>query len=119
SVTDRGRIGEALRVRFGDGLEYWNAGVPAYATEQEFRYYRDHLGDVGADHVVLTFHLNDYETTPILFEVDGEFVSVHSKIGHSYPSAWLLRNSYIYRWAWSWLVHRAAPGRARELEQDR
>ena len=118
SVTDRHKIVDALHAALGESFEYWNAGVPAFATEQELLYYRDVLGGVHADHVLLTFHLNDYETTPILFEVDGELVSVHSKIGGTYPNAWLLRNSYLYRYAWTWRVSRTSVERARALEEE-
>lgn len=117
SVTDRAKIIDALGARLGGACEYWNAGIPGYATEQELGYYRDHLGTIAADHVVLTFHLNDFETTPILFEVEGELVSVHSRIGETYPNAWLLRNSYLYRFGWTWVVSRTGSERARALEE--
>jgi hypothetical protein len=117
SVTDRHKIIDALRARLGEGFEYWNGGVPAYATEQEVAYYRDYLGGIDADHVVLTFHLNDYETTPIVFEVDGELVSVHSRIGSTTPSPWLMRNSYLYRFAWTFLVARTGASRKVALEE--
>jgi hypothetical protein len=101
SVTDRHKLIDALREVWGEGYEYWNAGVTGYATEQEFRYYRDHLGSIAADHVLLTFHLNDYETTPIVFESGGEVVKVHAKIGDSYPDPWLMRHSFLYRFGWA------------------
>jgi hypothetical protein len=118
SVTERQKIVDALRARLGEDWEYWNAGVPAYATEQELGYYRDYLGGIDADHVVLTFHLNDYETTPIVFEVDGELVSVHSRVGTRTPSPWLMRNSYLYRFVWTFLVARTGASRKVALEAD-
>jgi hypothetical protein len=118
SVTDRHKLIDALRARLGEDYEYWNAGVPAFASEQELLYYRDHLAGIAADHVLLTFHLNDFETTPILFEVGGELVSVHSRIGARHPNAWLLTHSYLYRYGWSWLVSRTGPERARSLEDE-
>jgi hypothetical protein len=118
SVTDRHKIVDALAERLGQDFEYWNAGIPGYATEQEFLYYRDYLGAVQAEHVILTFHLNDFETTPITFEVEGELVSVHSRIGHTSPNVWLLANSYIYRFGWSWMVSRTGVERAQGLEQE-
>src|SRR6185503_7741553 len=118
SVTDRGKLVTALAELLGDGYEYWNAGVVGYTTTQELAYYRDYLGSIPADHVILTFHLNDYETTPVVFEMDGEYVSVHSRIGHSYPNPWLLKNSYIYRFAWSWVVSRTGAERDASIEAE-
>jgi len=107
------------RARLGDeAYEYWNGGVTGYNTQQELAYYRDYLGDVAADHVVLTFHLNDYETTPIVFEVDGDMVAVHSKVGGRYPSPWLMAHSYVYRFVWTTLVRSTSAGREAELERD-
>jgi len=119
SVTDRHKLIDALRERLGEAdYEYWNAGIPGYATEQEFLYYRDYLGSIQADHVILTFHLNDYETTPIVFEVGDELVAVHSKLGNSYPSPWLLRNSYLYRFGWVQLSRLTAATRKQSLEDE-
>jgi hypothetical protein len=122
SVTDRGKLitalSEEIGEELGDGFEYWNAGVVGYSTQQELGYYRDHLASIAADHVILTFHLNDYETTPVVFELDGEYVSVHSRIGRRHPNAWLLEHSFLYRFGWSWLASRQ--GRALEdgIEAD-
>ncbi|MSR61986.1 MAG: SGNH/GDSL hydrolase family protein [Planctomycetes bacterium] len=119
SVTDRGKLQAALRARLGeDAYEYWNGGVTGYNTQQEFAYYRDHLADVAADHVVLTFHLNDYETTPIVFKVDDDLVAVHSKVGGRYPSPWWMAHCYTYRLVWTMLVRSTSAGRAEELEQE-
>ena len=106
SVTDRGKLVTALSERLGDGYEYWNGGVVGYTTTQELAYYRDYLAGIRADHVILTFHLNDYEVTPVVFEMDGEYVQVHSRIGNTYPNPWLLKNSYLYRFGWSWMASR-------------
>lgn len=116
SVTDRHKLIDALAERLGDGFEYWNAGIPGYATEQELLYYRDHLADLGADHVILTFHLNDYETTPIVFEVGDSLVAVHSKVGNSYPNPWLLRNSYVYRYVWAMASRLTSSTRSDDME---
>lgn len=118
SVTDRHKIIDALHERLGDGYEYWNAGVVGYTTQQELAYYRDYLGGILADHVILTFHLNDYDVTPVVFEVGDEIVAVHSRVGHSTPNPWLLRHSYVYRFGWSWAVRRSAAERARSIEAD-
>lgn len=116
SVTDRHKLVDALRARFGEDIEYWNAGVPGYATEQELLYYRDYLGGLAADHVVLTFHLNDYETTPVVFEVEGELVAVHSQVGSFTPSPWLLTHSFLYRYAWGRASNLTRRARAGQIE---
>jgi hypothetical protein len=118
SVTERHKVIDALAARLGDGFEYWNAGVPAWATEQEFLYYRDHLGSLQADHVILTFHLNDYEITPIVFELGDSLVAVHSKVGKTSPSPWWLRNSYLYRFGWSVASNLTSASRAGQIEAD-
>jgi hypothetical protein len=118
SVTERHKLVDALHERLGDEYEYWNAGVPGYATEQELLYYRDHLATIAADHVLLTFHLNDYETTPVVFEADGEFVAVHAKIGGAAPSAWLMRRSFLYRYAWTQIVRMTSASRPAAIEAE-
>jgi lysophospholipase L1-like esterase len=101
SVTQRAKLVEALQALLGPNYEYWNAGVPGYATEQEYLYYRDYLDGLAADHVLLTFHLNDYETTPVVFESGGEYVAVRAKVGGRAPSAWWMKHSFLYRFGWT------------------
>lgn len=68
SVTYRGEIVDALRARFGDErFEYWNAGVESYNTAQTVAFYRRYSRRIEPDHVILTFHLNDFQSTPIAF----------------------------------------------------
>ena len=77
SVTGRGRIIEAIKQIYDDEVfEYWNAGVESFNTIQEVRFYQRYNAAVYPDHVILTFHLNDFEPTPVAFftgrqEVDG------------------------------------------------
>jgi hypothetical protein len=99
SVTRRGKIVGALRELLGEeGLEYWNAGVEAYATAQEVRYYEQHLLGLDEDHLVLTFHLNDFETTPILFLDAGDrLVGYNPRKPTQGFARWLFRHSYLYR----------------------
>lgn len=118
SVTERHKLIDALRELLGEDHEYWNAGIPGYATEQELLYYRDHLGEIAADHVLLTFHLNDYDTTPVVFESGGEFVAVHAKVGDTLPSAWLMRHSFLYRYTWTRLVRLTSSTRPAALEAE-
>ena len=74
SVTARARIVTALHEAYGDKeYEYWNAGVEGYNTIQELAYYKLFNYKINPDHVVLEFHLNDFETTPVTFlNKDGE-----------------------------------------------
>jgi hypothetical protein len=68
SVTRRGHIVEALKSHYGSQeYEYWNAGVESFNTVQEVEYYRRFNRAIQPDHVILTFHLNDFETTPVWF----------------------------------------------------
>jgi hypothetical protein len=67
SVTARGKIIVALRGRYPSGFEFWNAGVESFNTRQEVEFYRRYNAPLDPDHVVLTFHLNDFETTPVAF----------------------------------------------------
>jgi hypothetical protein len=116
SVTQRARLLEALRGPLGPGVELWNAGVIGYATRQELEYYRRYLGEIRPDHVVLSFHLNDYETTPITF-LDGErFVAVYA--GSARPHPWLLRHSFLYRFFWSRGLGASSAERSRAVEQE-
>ena len=77
SVTARRTLVDAIAEIYGEeGFEYWNAGVESFNTVQEVAYYFDYNAEVDPDHVVLTFHLNDYETTPIAFEDEAGRVVV-------------------------------------------
>ncbi len=124
SVTRAGRIQAGLRGLLGDqGYEYWNAGVEGYSTCQEVAYYRRYCADIRADRVLLTFHLNDFRTTPITF-MDGErMVLLSAKESVREVSPWLMRRSYLYRWFVSWRLGSldrsgdvVAPGIYREIE---
>jgi hypothetical protein len=99
SVTRRAKIQEGLAELLGaPGFEYWNAGVEGYATAQEAAYFRRYLAPLGADCVVLTFHLNDFQTTPVTFLDGARLVMVYAKRSTRALNPWLLRHSYLYRW---------------------
>jgi hypothetical protein len=100
SVTARGRIVAALRRRLGDErYEYWNAGVESFNTRQEVAFYRRYNAEVRPDHVVLTFHLNDFETTPVAFRGrDGRLRVYAPNLPARRVNGWLFRRSYLYRW---------------------
>lgn len=99
SVTRRGRIVEALRSVYGDDdFEHWNAGVESFNTVQEVAYYRRFNRVIEPDHVVLTFHNNDFSTTPIAFLNDsGELVVYSSAASRVGVNPTLLRHSSLYR----------------------
>lgn len=99
SVTRRGAIQAGLRECLGDaGFEYWNAGVTGYTTVQETAYYRRFCAALRADRVLLTFHLNDFETTPITFPDGDRLVRLYTKGQARTLNPWLLRHSWLYRW---------------------
>ena len=100
--------------RLGAEVECWNAGVVGYSSRQELDYYRAHCADLNADHVVLTFHLNDYETTPVTFIEGDRMVAVYGEHGSRNPNAWLYQHSYLYRFYWT----RSARTTPAELEES-
>ncbi|MBI1381285.1 MAG: hypothetical protein GC161_09360 [Planctomycetaceae bacterium] len=68
SVTARGRIVRALQQRADAATrEWWNGGVESFDLEQAVRYFEHHTLALDPDHVVLTFHVNDYQSTPVEF----------------------------------------------------
>jgi hypothetical protein len=99
SVTARGRIVAAIRRRYRDEeFEYWNAGVHGYNTVQEVEYYRKYNRQIRPDHVILTFHPNDYGTTPVVFRDSSNRLVVCSlRKPLRSISPWLFRRSYLYR----------------------
>jgi hypothetical protein len=101
SVTFRGKIIDALEGLYGrDRFEYWNAGVDSFNTIQEVRYYKEYNARIRPDHVILGFHNNDFETTPVAFEHRGGPVVYAPNRPLSEISPWLFRHSKIYRlWA--------------------
>ena len=97
SVTRRAQIVAGLHAELGETCEYWNAGVEGWSTWQEVEYYRRELQPIEADHVVLTFHLNDFLSTPVTF-LDGDAVVTVRAHGEVFrPIPWLWELSYFYR----------------------
>jgi len=68
--------------------------------------------------VVLSFHLNDYETTPITFMDGDQFVAVYGRLGSTPPSPWFLLHSYLYRYLWSVRLAATHVERSRAIEQE-
>lgn len=112
SATRRGKLVAALREAWGSaGYEYWNAGVEGYAPVQELGYYRRYLGDIRADHVVLTLHPNDFETTPLsFFDRQGKLHLYWARLPLAELSPWLLRHSWLYRFLVGWRLRRQGAG---------
>lgn len=99
SVTFRGKIVEAIRRAYGqERFEYWNAGVESFNTVQEVRYYRRYNAAIRPDHVIVSFHLNDLETTPVAFvNREGRLVVYAPHVPLRRVSPWLFAHSYVYR----------------------
>src|SRR5262245_7368835 len=120
SVTRRAQIVDALRAQYGPQQhEYWNAGVESFTTIQEVAYYKRFNRPIQPDHVILTFHLNDFETTPVAFrEADGTLVVYAPNRPIQRLNPWLFRHSYTYRyWIGLWSPKRA--GRSEIIEEVR
>lgn len=116
SATRRGALVEGLRAAWGDeGLEYWNAGVEGYSTPQELNYYRRFLADADEDHVILTFHLNDFVQTPVTFMHGDEMWLVRTKVARQRVMGPLYRFSYLYRF---YLGHLRDVGSSEAVEAE-
>jgi hypothetical protein len=120
SVTRRGQIVEALRAQYGpQHYEYWNAGVESFNTVQEVAYYKRFNRPIQPDHVILTFHLNDFETTPVTFrEADGTLVVYAPNRPTERLNPWLFRHSYTYRY-WLGLLSPKKAARSKIIEEVR
>ena len=99
SVTRIGFIVAALREASGDRpREFWNAGVDSFNTVQELNYYKKFNCKIRPDHVILTFHNNDFETTPIVFlNEQGKMVLFSPFLPRNQVNEVLFRKSYLYR----------------------
>ncbi len=99
SVTHRAKMVDALKEVYGEAeFEYWNAGVESFNTVQEVNYYKRYNAAIEPDHVILTFHINDFETTPIAFNHEGDGLIVYAP---NKPlrdlNPWLFKHSHLYR----------------------
>jgi hypothetical protein len=96
SVTHRGKIIDSLKNLYGEeDYEYWNAGVESFNTVQELALYRRYNRQIRPDHVILTFHNNDFLQTPVAYRHEGQLHLGVPLSGNS--SRWLLKNSALYR----------------------
>ena len=99
SVTSRGKIIQALRNIYGEeNFEYWNAGVESFNTVQEVAFYKKYNSKIKPDQVILSFHPNDFETTPIAFyDQDMRLIVYAPKRPLQEISPWLFQHSLLYR----------------------
>lgn len=99
SATYRGRIiSELKKIYKEDTFEYWNAGVESFNTLQEVKFYQKYNTHIHPDHIILTFHLNDFEPTPVSFINEQKQLVVY--IPHTplkKMNRWLFEKSYLYR----------------------
>ena len=117
SVTERGAIVNGLRAELGDErYEYWNAGVGGYATRQELGYYRRYCGDIRPDQVILTFHMNDFDASPVYFQDEGVVAVRASNVRR--PDPWLWQYSIAYRLWFQWTVDKVEPPSLEERLRD-
>lgn len=99
SVTRRERIQDALEKAYGEAhYEYWNAGVESFNTMQELVFYRRVNSKLKPDQVILTFHNNDFQDTPLVFKKDGELQIHFMRRDGNHINPWLFSHSYLYRW---------------------
>jgi hypothetical protein len=100
SVTSRGKIIDALREVHGDAdFEFWNAGVESFNTVQEVRLYERFNAAIEPEHVILTFHPNDFEVTPVAFVTEEGRLAVYVPDSPLRPvNRSLFAWSYLYRW---------------------
>jgi hypothetical protein len=97
SVTRRERIQDALE-KIYPGNDYWNAGVESFNTMQELIFYRRVNSKLKPDQVILTFHNNDFQDTPLVFRQNGELQIHFMRRDGNRINPWLFSHSYLYRW---------------------
>ncbi|TAJ16963.1 MAG: hypothetical protein EPO68_10180 [Planctomycetota bacterium] len=99
SVTRRGRIVKGLLELLPTApIEWWNAGVESYNTEQEVGWYKRYVERLEPDLVVLTVHPNDLDGTTVMFvDAAGDMVRYRAGYPPLVVNGWLYRNSRLYR----------------------
>ena len=93
------KLVDALKGIYGESnYEYWNAGVESFNAIQEVKFYKEYNSKIKPDHVILTFHNNDFSATPIAFiNKDKKLVvyTPHTPLRNLNP--WLYKHSAVYR----------------------
>ena len=101
SVAERGLFLQALREESANGdaaREWWNAGVSGFGTRQEALFYERFARGLNPDHLLLLFHPNDFQATPVVYQdARGRLVTYQPHRPALRPNLWLLRRSYVYR----------------------
>lgn len=120
SATHRGTLVEGFRAVYGDeDFEYWNAGVESFNTRQELEFYRRFNAKLDPDYVVLTFHLNDFYTTPVAFVDDaGALVVYTPHRPRRRVSPFLFRHLHLYRIYLGYSMSRSAARRQRRADVE-
>jgi hypothetical protein len=118
SVTHRGKIIDGLKLIYGENrFEFWNAGVESFNTVQEVNFYKKYNKHINPDHVILTFSLNDFETTPIAFYDKNKLVVYAPDTRSKNINLYLFQHSHIYRLFLGTII--AIQGNSREtVEQE-
>lgn len=98
SVTHRHKIIDGLR-KFDtqERFEFWNAGVESFNTAQSLELFKRHNIKLKPDHVILTFHNNDFSVTPVAVIEDGQLVIYQPQRPVVRNSSSLFRHSALYR----------------------
>jgi hypothetical protein len=118
SVTKRAKIVKALQAHYGDRkYEYWNAGVESFNTVQEVEFYQRYNKAIHPDHVILTFHMNDFEPTPVAFFNDKKQLVVYIPYTPLKTiNRWFFEKCFTYRWVVGRTLNPAQGRQA--IEQD-
>ncbi len=119
SVTHRGAIQNGLQELYGDEhYEYWNAGVESFNTAQVVAFYRRINYKVEPNQVVLTFHNNDFQDTPLVSQEDGKLRIFMFGKDRERVNLWWFDNSYLYRWLIGIQLGRLDRSRQRQVVQQ-
>jgi hypothetical protein len=120
SVTRRAEIARALEHRLANpNFEFWNAGVEGYNLIQVVEHYMNANRALEPDHVILTFHNNDFHVTPVAFiDDEGKFTVVGGNARIQGLDPRLFRMSHLYRWYITLSTSRQ-PGSSFDLEVER
>ena len=80
-------------------------------------YYERHLASIDEDHLILTFQLNDFTSTPITFVAnDGSVVLYEARLPLRTLSPFFLEHSFVYRfYVGATLEHRSPYGFEEEI----
>mgnify|MGYP001617992696 CR=1 FL=1 len=99
SITSRGMIIEGLKKLYGeDKFEYWNGGVESFNTAQEIQFYNKYNYNIRPDHVILTFCLNDFTATPVVFfDQKGQLIVYAPRMSGARINYFLFKKSRLYR----------------------